>query len=157
MSVRGLPPSQVLVNLSRVNPICGFDLALACGHGRSVERAHDSVPMAKATTGLPVLDPPAQSLHHDRVDRGLQFATDQGPPLARGGGELLALRLTGVEPCQPVRRRALCPQLPFAPSYCQVISAGPMTAGAIVLLPLYVARQPMTHATLTRSIPANGS
>jgi hypothetical protein len=28
---------------------------------RAVERAHDSVPIAKATTGLPVLDPPAQS------------------------------------------------------------------------------------------------
>src|SRR5688572_24550537 len=32
-----------------------------------------------------------------------------------------------------------------------------MTPGAIVLLPLYVTRQPMTHATLTKSIPANAS
>ena len=32
-----------------------------------------------------------------------------------------------------------------------------MTAGAIVLLSLYVTRQPMTHATLTTSIPANAS
>ena len=57
--------------------------------------------------------------------------------------------------------KGLCRDLllscPLPPSYCQVISLGPMTAGAIVLLPLYVTRQPMTHATLTKSIPANAS
>jgi len=60
-------------------------------------------------------------------------------------------RLRSALSC-PLPSVALCPT-----SYCQVISAGPMRAGAIVLLPLYVTRQPMTHGTLTKSMPANAS